>query len=80
MSGIEGALTLINKAALPDVDQLYLSAALASARDMTGMIDAVLRFNEMQTGNIVLKSEPFNPFPFSAVFHSRLKSVVYASV
>lgn len=64
MNGIEGALTLINKENLSDVDQLYLSTAVASARDMTGMIDTVLRFNEMQAGSIVLKSEPFNPVTF----------------
>ena len=64
MNGIEGALTLIEKDNLTDVDRLYLNTAVTSARDMTGMIDAVLRFNEMQAGSIVLKSEPFNPVSF----------------
>ena len=64
MNGIEGALTLIQRDELSDVDQLYLNTAITSARDMTGMIDTVLRFNEMQAGSIVLKSEPFNPVTF----------------
>lgn len=64
MNGIEGALTLINKDELSDVDRLYLNTAITSAKDMTGMIDAVLRFNEMQAGSIVLKSAPFNPVSF----------------
>ncbi|MDX1693189.1 MAG: 7TM diverse intracellular signaling domain-containing protein [Ketobacteraceae bacterium] len=64
MNGIEGALTLIHRENLSDVDQLYLNTAISSARDMTGMIDTVLRFNEMQAGSIVLKSEPFNPVTF----------------
>ncbi|MCG8669263.1 MAG: response regulator [Pseudomonadales bacterium] len=64
MNGIEGSLSLVNKDELSDVDKLYLSTAASSAKDMTAMIDALLRFNEMQAGSIVLKSEPFNPVSF----------------
>lgn len=64
MNGIEGSLSLINKEAISDVDRLHLNTAASSAKDMTSMIDALLRFNEMQAGSIVLKSEPFNPVSF----------------
>ena len=64
MNGIEGALSLVDSDKLSDADGLYLSTAKSSAKDMTAMIDAVLRFNEMQAGSIVLKSEPFNPVSF----------------
>jgi signal transduction histidine kinase len=66
MNGVSGALSLIDQAALSEVDQVYLHTAISSASQLTRILDSVLRFTEMQSGSVLIRKEPFDPLVFLA--------------
>lgn len=57
MNGVEGSLTLIDTDAWPREQKAFISAAQQSAREMTGKIDAILRFSEIESGELTIKRE-----------------------
>ena len=66
MNGVEGALELLNPEKFNKKQLNYIEAAKHSARDMTELIEAILRFSEIQSGALTIKPSPFE---LRSVFH-----------
>ena len=59
MNGVEGSLDLLNTKLLSDQQQTYVDSAQISAKEMTSMVDSILRFSEIQSGQVELSNDPF---------------------
>ncbi len=59
MNGVEGSLGLIKTGNMSNSQRNYIDSARQSAREMTSMIDSILRFSEIQSGELNIKSENF---------------------
>jgi signal transduction histidine kinase/ActR/RegA family two-component response regulator len=59
MNGIEGSLELIKTDHLSKKQQNYIETAKISARDMTELVDTILRFSEIQSGKLKINDKAF---------------------
>ncbi|WP_159931263.1 hybrid sensor histidine kinase/response regulator [Oceanicoccus sp. KOV_DT_Chl] len=57
MNGVEGSLNLIDSDKLKPRQQEYLASAKLSARNMTSVVDSILSFSEMQSGQLIVKKQ-----------------------
>lgn len=55
MNGIEGSLDLVDTQELEKNQRKYVNTARQSAVEMTSMVDSILRFSEIQSGELKLK-------------------------
>ncbi|OUS23718.1 hypothetical protein A9Q99_27160 [Gammaproteobacteria bacterium 45_16_T64] len=60
MNGVEGSLRLIEHERLPPDIRFYVDTASRSAQEMTALIDRILHFSEVQSGTLVIASNPFD--------------------
>ena len=63
MNGAEGALALIDTEKLDKKQISYLDVAKNCAHDMTDLIESILRFSEIQSGDLVIKPQYFELRP-----------------
>ena len=63
MNGVEGALALIDSDKLDKKRAGYLIAAKQCARDMTDLVESILRFSEIQSGTLTIKPATFELRP-----------------
>ena len=63
MNGVEGSLDLIGTENLTRNQLNYMLSARQSAREMTNLIDAILRFSEIQSGQVSINQELFEIRP-----------------
>ncbi len=59
MNGVEGSLSLIDSKRLSKKQQNYFESAKRSAKHMTGLIDSMLYFSEMQSSGLALNPHNF---------------------
>ncbi len=59
MNGVEGSLNLIKTDSLSEKQRNYLDTAKLSAKEMTALIDSLLCFSEMQSGELDSHREAF---------------------
>ncbi|ARN72961.1 hybrid sensor histidine kinase/response regulator [Oceanicoccus sagamiensis] len=59
MNGVEGSLKLLSTDNLTDKQRNYLDTAKLSAKEMTSVIDSLLCFSEMQSGELACNREAF---------------------
>jgi len=59
MNGIEGSLQVIQDSALDGVVKSHVNAAAQSANRMTQLVDSLLEYSEIQSGNWHLHEQPF---------------------
>ncbi len=59
MNGVEGSLDLIKTDNLTKKQQHYIETAKQSAHQMTTLVDSILRFSEIQSGELELRRERF---------------------
>jgi len=63
MNGVEGSLDLLKTNNLNPQQLTYVDSARISAREMTSMVDSILRFSEIQSGQIELSEKAFEIRP-----------------
>ena len=59
MNGVEGALALINTKKIDKQCLNFIEAAKLCAKEMTEMIEEILRFSEIQSGQLIIKPRSF---------------------
>jgi signal transduction histidine kinase/ActR/RegA family two-component response regulator len=57
MNGVEGSLNLITSSNLDTSQKSYLTTAKLSAKDMTSLVESILYFSDMQSGEIAFNKE-----------------------
>lgn len=60
LHGIDGTLKLLDKTALDNSQQHYLSLALQSLRNLQHIVDDILDFSKIEAGQLKIEAIPFN--------------------
>lgn len=60
MNGIEGSLHMVRHNLPEGSDQRHINAAFYSAHHMTQLVESLLEYSELQSGNWKLNEQPFN--------------------
>lgn len=62
LNGVLGMLQILEMADLDEALREHVDTAMASARELSGFVDAVLRYSELDSGNVETVHQPFSLF------------------